>query len=471
VEPGHELELLRERIAHLERLVGRLTGRDVAQDGAKGPEPAPGLDRRRMLWKGLGLSAVAVAGVGMLDTFASSAAAADGDAVTVGQTVSPTSASSDPTRFVNPSSTLHSTALLRCDNSTNVPTLMPANTRAAVVGCFSGDETPPVNGVGILGMSDSRYGVQGISTIGAGVFGSSDSSIGVIGQSVSGAGVWAGSTHGPGVDATSDNGRAVQAFSHSGEAVHGTSSTNIGVVGEGAFGVYGNGKTEDGQPGGTGVAATGDIGVHAEATGLAVKGVASDSDGVGVNGTCPSGIGVQAVSTDGVGLDAKGNFGVVAHGTSAGISAYSEGAAIGATSTNGTGVFAVSSSGTGVDASGSKGVVAHGDVTAVEAVSIRGTAVDATSATGTGLRATSTGGTGVTATSASGHGLVAASADGVGASFNGGSAAVRLVPRSTEGAPTTGDHLRGEIVVDHAGKLWACTKAGAPGNWKQIAFV
>jgi hypothetical protein len=77
----------------------------------------------------------------------------------------------------------------------------------------------------------------------------------------------------------------------------------------------------------------------------------------------------------------------------------------------------------------------------------------------------------VNATSATGHGLVAASTEGVGASFNGGSAAVRLVPRSTTGAPTTGEHLRGEIVVDHAGKLWACTKAGTPGTWKQIAFV
>ena len=78
MDAEHELELLRERIAHLERLVSRLSEGEVVQHGSTRSGPAPVLDRRRMLRKGLGLSAAAVAGVGMLDGFASSAAAADG---------------------------------------------------------------------------------------------------------------------------------------------------------------------------------------------------------------------------------------------------------------------------------------------------------------------------------------------------------------------------------------------------------
>src|SRR5215212_2378511 len=100
VESGQELELLRARVAHLESLVERLTGARTDARRASGQRSAQGVDRRRMLRNGLGLSAAAVAGVGMLDAVGSSAAAADGDAVQVGQTVLPTSVTSDPTRIL-----------------------------------------------------------------------------------------------------------------------------------------------------------------------------------------------------------------------------------------------------------------------------------------------------------------------------------------------------------------------------------
>jgi hypothetical protein len=119
VESDQELELLRARVAHLESLVERLTGtRTVVRPASPPPSSSSGVDRRRMLRNGLGLSAAAVAGVGMLDAVDSTATAADGDSVTVAATVSPSDATSDPTRILNPSSDVHATALFQVDNST-----------------------------------------------------------------------------------------------------------------------------------------------------------------------------------------------------------------------------------------------------------------------------------------------------------------------------------------------------------------
>jgi hypothetical protein len=95
-----ELDLLRARLAHLETLVERLTGarRVIRRDSATTPPPpAAGLDRRRMIRNGLGLSAAAVAGVGMTDAVGSSAAADTGDPVLVGQSVAPTAVGDPPT--------------------------------------------------------------------------------------------------------------------------------------------------------------------------------------------------------------------------------------------------------------------------------------------------------------------------------------------------------------------------------------
>lgn len=44
-----------------------------------------------------------------------------------------------------------------------------------------------------------------------------------------------------------------------------------------------------------------------------------------------------------------------------------------------------------------------------------------------------------------------------------------LAGSTTSGPPTTGAHLKGEIVADDDNNLWRCTVAGTPGTWAQIS--
>jgi hypothetical protein len=60
---------------------------------------------------------------------------------------------------------------------------------------------------------------------------------------------------------------------------------------------------------------------------------------------------------------------------------------------------------------------------------------------------------------------------GSASTFNGLQAAIRLTPRSTAGKPTSGSHLRGELLCDKNGVLWFCTGDGFPGTWKQVRLV
>ena len=69
-----------------------------------------------------------------------------------------------------------------------------------------------------------------------------------------------------------------------------------------------------------------------------------------------------------------------------------------------------------------------------------------------------------------GAGVQGTSASGVGGTFQGAAAAVRLVPTGSAGAPTTGTHQAGELVVDSAGALYLCTTAGSPGTWKSVVL-
>ena len=57
---------------------------------------------------------------------------------------------------------------------------------------------------------------------------------------------------------------------------------------------------------------------------------------------------------------------------------------------------------------------------------------------------------------------------GLAASLEGGRAPLRLVPMATVGAPTSGDHVAGEILVDANGVLFYCRTAGTPGSWIQV---
>jgi hypothetical protein len=58
-----------------------------------------------------------------------------------------------------------------------------------------------------------------------------------------------------------------------------------------------------------------------------------------------------------------------------------------------------------------------------------------------------------------------------GGTFEGKSAAVRIVPQTTAGKPTSGLHARGELLCDKNGVLWFCTAGGSPGTWKKVTLA
>jgi hypothetical protein len=428
VDPEQELTQLRTRVAHLEALVERLAG---DRTGVVRREPAPaataGLDRRRMLRNGLGLSAAAVAGVGMLDAVGSSAAASDGDAVTIAQTKSPTAFDSAPTRITNPSTDHFSPVLFQVDNSTDDAISLPSDTRAAIFATLAGHDTDLKSEAAVLGMA----------TFGIGVQGHSEGDTGVVGISPFGVGVAGNASFAAGVAGTSDSGPGATGTSTSGIGVHGSSGSNVGVLGE---------STDEAGVKGTSVNL---IGVHGKSTNA--WGVAGEANSYpGVIGRSNTGPGVYGESTN-----------------SEGVRGYAQ---------HGTGVIGTSDD--------TVGVFGQGLLTGVQAESETGVALSATSLDGLGVSATCTNGTAVEAVTTGspqaalratnggpGPAVVAASASGIGGSFRGLVAAVRLVPQRAAGHPTTGKHQRGELLVDSAGRPWLCTKGGTPGTWRQIAFV
>ena len=60
------------------------------------------------------------------------------------------------------------------------------------------------------------------------------------------------------------------------------------------------------------------------------------------------------------------------------------------------------------------------------------------------------------------------STGGLGGRFAGSRAPLLLVPATTTGAPATGPHAAGELVVDAAGDLYYCRAAGSPGTWVNL---
>lgn len=58
---------------------------------------------------------------------------------------------------------------------------------------------------------------------------------------------------------------------------------------------------------------------------------------------------------------------------------------------------------------------------------------------------------------------------GIGGAFEGARAALWLVPALSTGAPATGEHDVGEIVVDRDGRVFVCRGAGTPGTWVELA--
>jgi hypothetical protein len=149
-----------------------------------------------------------------------------------------------------------------------------------------------------------------------------------------------------------------------------------------------------------------------------------------------TGPGVVGKSLDGVGVIGNGLIGV--KGTS---SAPGYGAAY------------------GVHTNGGHGVVGDGNGASTTGVLGR-------NAGGYGVRGE--GKTGVHGKATSGNGVFGESGSGYGAVLKGGRAAIRLVPATTVGKPTTGNHQIGELYLDKVGTLFICTVAGTPGTWKKV---
>jgi hypothetical protein len=444
MDPNDELEQLRARVAHLESLVERLTASQPAVRREPAPASEGGLDRRRMLRKGLGLSAAAVAGVGALDALGSTAAAADGDAILVGQSVSPSGLHSLPTRLFNGVGGALPTLMFQVDNTTGEPptATIPTDLTIAMAGRTSG----------LSDIGTTKVGVFGITEFGSGVRGDSDNGIGVEGRSaLGGPGVKGHSATDSGVWGVTDNAAmaGVLGTNDAGQAVAGISKTGTGVSGTGAIGVSGISQN-------IGVVASGSIGLKATGT----PAVEATSNGTAVHavttGVTPAVhaegllVAVRGTSTQDVGV-----WGESSSPNAAGVLGSNEvGEAVVGLSISSTGTVGFSTDGYGMRAESRHSI-------GLTAIGHSGAGISATSETAVAVKASST----------SGPGVDASSTKGIGGSFEGGRAAIRLVPRSTVGAPTTGAHGRGEIVVDHEGQLWLCTRPGTPGTWQQLAFV
>jgi hypothetical protein len=93
------------------------------------------------------------------------------------------------------------------------------------------------------------------------------------------------------------------------------------------------------------------------------------------------------------------------------------------------------------------------------------------SAAGVGVWGKSpTGRTGVLGeASGSGSGVLGLGGAGIGVYASGERAALRLAPAALPGAPSSGFHEQGELVVDSNGDLHLCKASGTPGTWVLVA--
>jgi hypothetical protein len=146
----------------------------------------------------------------------------------------------------------------------------------------------------------------------------------------------------------------------------------------------------------------------------------------------------------------------------------------------GTGIQVTSQSSTAVDVSVSESTTSHDAVTITYAGTSR--AFYAISSSATNINGTVTGvnrghGIGVWGeqqnNTVSGIGVVGlAGSLGRGGQFQGGAAALRLVPATASTHPTTGKV--GDVFVDSGARIWFCTHASSgstAATWRQLAFV
>jgi hypothetical protein len=110
---------------------------------------------------------------------------------------------------------------------------------------------------------------------------------------------------------------------------------------------------------------------------------------------------------------------------------------------------------------------------AVQAFCEQGVAVFADSRDSSGVYAHTTNGfSAVVAdqggTNPRGTAVVALGGSGIGVYASGETAAIQLGRSPTAGAPTTGSHEAGELVLDANAGLYLCKVSGTPGTWNQI---
>ena len=358
----------------------------------------------------------------------------------------------------------------------------------AVVGVATGG----ADNTGIRGSSDAGNGVVGITTAGAGKAGvraeSATAADGVFGKSTStgvairaestgaGAAVDAHSNSSIGVDASSGgSGPLAFALRATTESfgvttvmatATGGSSTALVAAAEGSFGL--------------GMQASGAVGgVYAFTSGNSTDAFSTAGDFVAYN----QGWGVRAR------VMSATNSRPAVHGQNSGTGAGVHGQVSLASSVANGVLGETNRLGSGVRGditNSSSPAAAVFGVTAGSGSGVSGKVVVATSAgagvfgatdgTGTSVRGRTTNTSNTAACGRFNHdgggpGVHGTSATGIGVTAQGGAAPLRLVPTAAAGAPTSGSHQVGEIVVDVAGELSLCTAGGTPGTRKKVTLT
>jgi hypothetical protein len=334
------------------------------------------------------------------------------------------------------------TVLVATPQTTHAATV--ANTDADIA--FDGTATGTF-GVAVRAYASSTIGstrglqAESLSNLGTGVYAgalaTSGTTFGVYAENLSSSGraVYADASATTGLN----YGVFARSASNAGRAIYGVANSASGNT----FGVYGQSDSVNGKGVyGLATASSGSsFGVHGEtnsSNGKAVYGYADSVSGetYGVYG--------EVRSTQGVGVM---GYARLASGISTGVYALND-------SSSGRGLYALSTPLIG----DTVGVVAENN-------SVAGKAVYGVANAGSGNT------TGVMGVSSSPDGVgISGSSAGYGGVFSGTKAPVLLsASGAVAGFPTSGNHVRGELFVDNAGKLFYCTETGTPGIWIQLS--
>jgi hypothetical protein len=132
--------------------------------------------------------------------------------------------------------------------SSDVPTatnILAYNGYLYTTSLISGDNTS--SNIGVIGQSDSGFGIQGFSNSNIGIIGSSVTSTAIVGSSSNGIGIYGISTDSQGIYGQSSNSVGIEGFSSAGEAgVYGHSTGGNGLWGESigaGYGIYSTSTT------------------------------------------------------------------------------------------------------------------------------------------------------------------------------------------------------------------------------------